>query len=180
MLREIESKLGFADMIVSCQHDIRDPSRTIHDYAYMIRARILVVCCGYVDCDELDILSHDPALKLASEKLPLAKMGIASQPILSPLENVPSKGELIRMGLKLIDLFCDSFHSVPKRITLDIDDAVDRTYSGQQLSLFNTDAGGYCFQSIHIYDAAIGKPFCFVLRESKRASGEEAALSCAM
>jgi hypothetical protein len=27
--------------------------------------------------------------------------------------------------------------------------------------LFNTHAGGYCFQPIHIYDAASQKPVCF-------------------
>ena len=175
LLREIERKLGFADMIASCLHDDRDPSRTIHDYATMIRARILAICCGYEDCADQDMLRHDPALKLACEKLPEAKIGMASQPTLSRLENVPRVRDLINMGKKLIDQFCASFHSVPGHITLDIDDSVDRTYGDQQLSLFNTHAGGYCFQPIHIYDAATGKPVGFVLREGKRASGKEAA-----
>ena len=175
LLREIERTLGFTDMIASCLHDDRDPSRTIHDYATMIRARILAICCGYEDCADLDMLRHDPALKLACEKLPEAKIGMASQPTLSRLEKVPRVRDLINMGKKLIDQFCASFHSVPGHITLDIDDTVDRTYGGQQLSLFNTHAGGYCFQPIHIYDAATGKPVCFVLREGKRASGKEAA-----
>ena len=59
---------------------------------------------------------------------------------------------------------------------LDIDDTTDRVHGGQQLSLFNTHAGGYCFQPIHIYDAATGKPVCFLLRPGKRPSGEEAAM----
>lgn len=92
LLREIARKLDFADMIASCLHDVRDPSRTAHDYASMIRARILTICFGYEDCDDLDILRHDPALKLSCEKLPLAKSSIASQPTLSRLETVPSKG----------------------------------------------------------------------------------------
>jgi hypothetical protein len=79
------------------------------------------------------------------------------------------------MGLALIDLFCTSFRTVPGHIVLDIDDTSDRTHGGQQLSLFNTHAGGYCFQPIHIYDAASQKPVCFMLRPGKRPSGEEAA-----
>lgn len=47
---------------------------------------------------------------------------------------------LARMGLKLIDLFCNSFRRVPSQITLDIDDTTDRRHGGQQLSLFNGHA----------------------------------------
>jgi hypothetical protein len=175
ILREIERRLKFADILASCLHDTRDAGRTVHAYATMIRSRMLAICCGYEDCDDLDELRHDPAFKLACERLPDTGNPLASQPTLSRLENTPSWRELARMGLALIDLFCDSFRAVPSHIVLDIDDTTDRTYGGQQLCLFNTHAGGYCFQPIHIYDAATGKPVCFVLRPGKRPSGEEAA-----
>ena len=175
ILREIEKRLNFAGRIASCLRDERDPTRTIHDYATMIRARTFAICCGYEDCDDHDELRHDPALKMACERLPESGHPLASQPTLSRLENTPSWRQLGRMGLALIDLFCDSFGTVPGHIVLDIDDTTDRTYGGQQLCLFNTHAQGYCFQPIHIYDAATGKPVCFLLRPGKRPSGEEAA-----
>jgi hypothetical protein len=175
ILREIEKRLNFSNMLASCLFDERDPTRTIHDYTTMIRARIFAIACGYEDCDDLDDLRHDPALKIACERLPDTGLALASQPTLSRLENVPSWRELGRMGLALIDLFCDSFSAVPGHIVLDIDDTTDRTYGGQQLCLFNTHAAGYCFQPIHIYDAATGKPVCFLLRPGKRPSGDEAA-----
>ena len=175
MLREIEKRLNFSGLIASCLHDERDARRTIHDYTTMIRTRMFAICCGYEDCDDLDELRHDPALKIACERLPESGPALASQPTLSRLENTPSWRELARMGLALIDLFCDSFSAVPGHIVLDIDDTTDRTYGDQQLCLFNTHAQGYCFQPIHIYDAATGKPVCFLLRPGKRPSGEEAA-----
>ena len=175
VLRQIEKRLNFAGMIASCLHDKRDANRTIHDYTTMIRSRMFAICCGYEDCDDLDELRHDPALKTACERLPESGHALASQPTLSRLENTPSWRELGRMGFMLIDLFCDSFRAVPNHIILDIDDTTDRTYGDQQLCLFNTHAQGYCFQPIHIYDAATGKPVCFVLRPGKRPSGEEAA-----
>ncbi|WP_319498206.1 transposase [uncultured Cohaesibacter sp.] len=46
LLHEIERKLGFADMIASCLHDMWDPRRTAHDYANMISARMFAICCG--------------------------------------------------------------------------------------------------------------------------------------
>jgi len=175
-LREIEQQLGYADMLSRCLHDKRDPSRTLHSYKTMIRARMFAICCGYEDCDDLDELRHDPAMKMACERLPDSGVPLASQPTLSRLENAPSWRELARMSAAMIDLFCGSFNTVPKHIMLDIDDTSDRTYGGQQLSLFNTHAGGYCFQPIHIYDAATQRPVCFVLRPGKRPSGLEAAM----
>jgi len=175
ILREIEKRLNFAGMLASCLRDGRDAARITHDHTTMIRARMFAICCGHEDCDDLDELRHDPALKIACERLPESGPALASQPTLSRLENTPSWRELGRMGLALIDLFCDSFSAVPGHIVLDIDDTTDRTYGGQQLCLFNTHAQGYCFQPIHIYDAATGKPVCFLLRPGKRPSGEEAA-----
>jgi hypothetical protein len=175
VLREIERKMGISDRLASCLADPRDPMRTLHSHASMIRARMMAIACGYEDCDDMDALRHDPALKMACERLPDATLGLASQPTLSRLENAPDWRALARMGFAMIDLFCDSFGSVPKHITLDIDDTTDRVHGGQQLSLFNAHADDYCFQPIHIYDAGSGKPVAFLLRPGKRPSGAEAA-----
>ncbi|MBT6546438.1 MAG: IS1380 family transposase [Rhodobacteraceae bacterium] len=176
LLREIERGTNFSGMLASCPHDARDPGRTIHDHTTMIRERMFAIACGYEDCDDLDALRHDPAFRIACERLPESGPALASQPTLSRLENTPSWRDLARMGLKLIDLFCASFRKAPGYIVLDIDDTPDRTHGDQQLSLFNTHAQGYCFQPIHIYDAATGKPVCFLLRPGKRPSGAEAAM----
>jgi hypothetical protein len=45
----------------------------------------------------------------------------------------------------------------------------------QELALFNTHAGGTCFQPIHIFEAGSGKPILSLLRPGKRPSGEEIA-----
>lgn len=176
LLREIEREVNFSGMLASCLHDARDPGRTIHDHTTMIRERMFAIACGYEDCEDLDALRHDPAFKIACERLPDSGPALASQPTLSRLENTPSWRDLARMGLKLIDLFCASFRAAPGYIVLDIDDTPDRTHGDQQLSLFNTHARGYCFQPIHIYDAATGRPVCFLLRPGKRPSGAEAAM----
>jgi len=56
---------------------------------------------------------------------------------ISRLENLPDVRALLRMGRTMVDLYCESFHKVPKRITLDIDDTFDAVHGGQQLRLFN-------------------------------------------
>jgi len=175
LLREIERKMGISDVLAACLADRRDASRTQHSYSSMIRARMMAIACGYEDCDDMDALRHDPAMKMACERAPDAALGLASQPTLSRLENLAGWRSLARMGLRLIDLFCDSFGAVPGQIVLDIDDTTDRTHGAQQLSLFNAHADGHCFQPIHIYEAATGKPVAFLLRPGRRPSGVEAA-----
>ena len=99
ILHEIERRLKFADMLASCLHDERDPTRTIHSQATMIQERMFAICCGYEDCDDLDELRHDPVFKLACERLPDSGHALASQPTLSRLENAPTWRELARMAV---------------------------------------------------------------------------------
>ena len=171
----IERRLGIADLLASCLHDERDPASTTHTYADMIRARMFAIACGYEDCDDLDALRFDPAFKLACGRLSETGDDLMSQPTLSRLENAPSWRDLARMGLSMIDLFCASFKAVPAHIVLDIDDTNDAVHGGQQLALFNAHYDDYCFQPIHIFEAATGKPVLSLLRPGKRPSGEEAA-----
>ena len=171
----IERRLGISDLLASCVNDRRDPASTTHTYADMIRARMFAIACGYEDCDDLDVLRFDPAFKLACGRLSGTGDDLMSQPTLSRLENAPSWRELGRMGLSMIDLFCASFKTVPERIVLDIDDTDDAVHGGQQLALFNAHYDAYCFQPIHIFEAATGKPVLALLRPGKRPSGKEAA-----
>jgi hypothetical protein len=76
----------------------------------------------------------------------------------------------------MVDLFCDSFDQVPRRILLDIDDTEDRVHGGQQLALWNAHYDSRCFLPIHIYEATTGKPVAVILRAGKTPDGAEVAL----
>jgi len=175
VLRGIEERLGLAARLAGCLTDARDPTSTTHSYADMIRARLFAIACGYEDCDDLDVLRFDPAFKLACGRLSETGDDLMSQPTLSRLENAPSWRALARMGLSMIDVFRDSFRSVPARLVLEIDDTSDAVHGGQQLALFNAHYDEYIFQPIHIFEAATGKPVLSLLRPGKRPSGQEAA-----
>ncbi len=175
VLREAERRLKFADMIAACMSDKRDQANITHTQAEMVSERMFAIACGHEDCNDMDTLRDDPAMKMACDRLPETGQALASQPTLSRLENSPSLRELVRMGIGLIDLFCSSYKKVPGHIMLDIDDTPDMVHGEQQLSLFNTHSGGYCFKPIHIYDAATGKPVFILLRPGKRPSSKEAA-----
>ena len=175
VLREIEARLSLAETISTPLRDDRDPTRIRHSYADMARARMLMIAAGYEDCDDVDALRADPALKIAVGRCPESGADLMSQPTLSRLENLADWRALARIGLGQIDLYCRSFARPPKRIVLDIDDTDDPVHGQQELALFNAHYDCTCFQPIHIFDGLSGKPVLSLLRPGKRPSGEEVA-----
>lgn len=175
VLREIANRLGLAETITAPLPDERDPLRVSHSTADMALARMVMIAAGYEDCDDIDALRFDPVFKIACGRKPETGADLMSQPTLSRLENLADWRALHRIGLGMIDLFCRSFARIPAHIVLDIDDTDDPVHGQQELALFNTHAGGYCFQPIHIFEAFSGKPVLSLLRPGKRPSGEEAA-----
>jgi hypothetical protein len=176
MLAEIERRLGIAERLAGCIEDPRAPERVEHGLAEMIRFRALLIAAGYQDGNDCDALRADPAFKMAVGRLPESGADLCSQPTISRLENLPGPTALKRMMAAMVELFCDSFGDVPRRIVLDIDDTEDRVHGGQQLALFHAHYDSRCFLPIHIYEATTGKPVAMILRPGKTPDGAEVAL----
>ena len=108
---------------------------------------------SYPDANDCDALRADPAFKMALGRAPESGADLCSQPTMCRLENLPTVTALKRMMAAMVELFCDSFDEVPRRIVLDIDDTEDRVHGRQELALFHAHYGGYCFLPIHVYEA---------------------------
>lgn len=173
VLRESANRLGLADVVAAPLPDDRNPLLVVHTYSDMVTARMMAIAAGHEDADDLDALRHDPALMIACNRAPESGTDIPSQPTISRLENVADAKALYRIGIGYIDLFCRSYATPPHSIVLDIDDTDDLVHGGQQLALFNTHAGGHCFQPIHIFEGNSGKPILSLMRPGKRPAGEE-------
>jgi hypothetical protein len=171
VLREIEGRLGVADRLAACLKDPRAPEKVVHRLAEIIRFRMLMIAAGYEDGNDADTLRGDPMFKLALDRLPSGEE-LCSQSTISRLENLPDLRALLRLGRALIEQYCGSFRSVPKRIVLDIDDTFDRVHGGQQLRLFNAYYDDYGFQPIVVFDGE-GRFVTALLRPGKRPSGVE-------
>ncbi len=78
LLREAAHGFDFGEMFGSCIPDERDPSKVIHGYPSMIDARIAAIACGHEDCDDLDVMRHEPMLKVFCCKTPDGAVGLAS------------------------------------------------------------------------------------------------------
>jgi hypothetical protein len=176
LLSAIEQRLGIAERLAACIEDPRAPERVRHGLAEMIRYRALMIAAGYPDGNDCDALRCDRAFKMAVGRLPESGADLCSQPTISRLENLPGATALKRMMVAMVELFCDSFDEVPRRILLDIDDTEDLVHGGQQLALWNAHYDSRCFLPIHIYEATTGKPVAVILRPGKTPDGAEVAL----
>jgi hypothetical protein len=171
VLREVEQRLRVADRLAACMVDRRAPELITHTLAEIIRFRLLMIGAGYEDGNDAGSLRRDPIFKMALDLLP-SDRELCSQSTISRLENLPDARALLRMGRAMVDLYCESFQRVPKRITLDIDDTFDAVHGGQQLRLFNAHYDEYGFQPIVVFDGE-GRFVTAVLRPAKRPSGKE-------
>ncbi len=70
LLAATERRLGLSDRLAGLIVDRRNPLLVIHSVADILRARILLIACGYEDADDLDHLRTDPGFKLACGRLP--------------------------------------------------------------------------------------------------------------
>jgi hypothetical protein len=175
VLAEVERRLDIAERLARCLADPRDPERVRHTVVEMIRFRALLIAAGYPDANDCDALRADPAFKLAVGRLPESGDDLCSQPTMCRLENLPGPTALKRMMAALVELFCDSFATVPRRIVLDIDDTEDRVHGRQELARFHAHYDGRCFLPIHVYEALTGKPVAVILRPGKTPDGAEVA-----
>jgi hypothetical protein len=176
VLANIERRLGIAERLARCLTDPRSPERVHHTLVEMIRFRVLLIAAGYPDANDCDALRSDPAFKMAVGHLPESGRALCSQPTMCRLENLPTVTALKRMMAAMVELFCDSFSEVPRRIVLDIDDTEDRVHGRQELALFHAHYDEYCFLPIHVYEATTGKPVAVILRPGKTPDGAEVAL----
>src|SRR5919202_1499182 len=176
VLAEVERRLAIAERLERCLTDPRAPERVHHTLAEMIRFRVLLIAAGYPDANDCDALRADPAFKMALGRSPESGRDLCSQPTMCRLENLPTITALKRMMAAVVDLFCDSFTEVPRRIVLDIDDTEDRVHGRKELALFHAHYGGYGFLPIHVYEAITGKPVAVILRPGKTPDGAEVAL----
>lgn len=104
LLAEIERRLGISERLARCLADPRDPQRTRHTLAEMIRFRALLIAAGYPDGNDCDALRSDPAFKMAVGRLPESGLDLCSQPSISRLENLPGPTALGRMMARLAGL----------------------------------------------------------------------------
>jgi hypothetical protein len=172
LLKETEAQVGIIEAIKNALNDRRDQRYVEHPLSQLLEQRIFQIACGYEDANDADFLRNDPVFKICAGNNPASGKALSSQPTISRFENAPSKTELYRIGLAIVDNFVDSYDEEPRVIVLDYDDTEDIVNGDQQLALFNGYFNEYCFMPLHIYEGLSGKLISTILKPGKRLPGK--------
>lgn len=168
LLREVDQRIGLTEALAECISDSRDPRYTRHELHQILSQRIYQIGCGYEDANDCDTLREDPVFKICSGREPYTGGHLASQPTISRFENGVSRTDLYRISECLVTQFIDSYACEPAVVILDCDDTNNNTHGAQQLSLFNSYYGEYCYMPVHIYEGLSGKLITTVLKPGRR------------
>src|SRR5258708_10806425 len=133
--------------------DRRDTSRIRHQMFEMVMARVAAIACGHKDANDLDLLRHDPLIKMAVDRCPQSGAPLASQSTISRLENAPRKTEAARLTGALVDQVGVTVKPGRQEMS-DIDDTVCAAPRGQQLAFWNAHQAQLRLASIDIHRVA--------------------------
>lgn len=164
LLNEVEKKLGLIEKLAGCINDPRHQGYVLHSTRSMFKQRIMQIAAGYEDANDCNALRDDGILKICAGQ----EQSLAAQPTMCRLENLPGSKELYNMAKVFIDNFIASYPEAPGLIILDCDDTSALTYGQQELSLFNTYYGDYCYMPLHIYEGLSGKLVTTILKPGRR------------
>lgn len=153
LVSEADRRLGITEAMVSSMEDRRQPGKVQHTLEELVRSRVYAVVQGYSDCNDIDSLRSDPALKLGCGMLPSEK-DLASQPTLSRFENAVSARDLKRAVTAVAREVLKQVPVDTRLVTLEVDATDDPCHGQQQLELFNGYYREHCYVPllVHLVD----------------------------
>ncbi len=152
LLRDIDNQHGITSSIAAVLHDPRRPDRVRHDLDTMLKQRIFSIALGYEDANDATFLRRDPAVKIATGKLPASSAALASQPTLSRMENRATRKDIRRLSDCLFNHYLQAHPRKREVIIIDMDSTDDPTHGAQQLSLFHGYFGQHMYPPLLIFD----------------------------
>lgn len=138
--------------------DRRDPELITYSVEELIMQRVMLLACGYEDCNDVDYLKEDPLLKALMDN------GLCSQPTLSRLENSLNMGAVYRLAEWWVDRYVASLPTDKEYVIIDVDCTDDPTHGDQQGSLFHGYYWQWMLNELFYIDGETGQIILPVLR----------------
>jgi len=151
LLREVADRLGLFDALDAAIPDPRHPAFIVHDQKAMLAQRVIAIALGYEDLNDHHTLRTDPALRLASGKVPEEEVALASPPTICRLENRINRPTLVRIAAALVETFIASHREPPEHLLLDFDATDDPTHGKQEGRFFHGYYDHYCFLPLYVF-----------------------------
>jgi hypothetical protein len=172
LLREVEQRTHILRRLSACFTDRRDPARTEHGLATLIRQRVFGIALGYEDLVDHDELCRDRLLALlcgvsdvtGSGRIRASGRGrpLAGKSTLNRLELTAEAGagearykkvvsDFAAMDALLADVFVESYETAPEEIILDADATGDPAHGHQAGRFFHGYCRHYCYLPLYIF-----------------------------
>jgi hypothetical protein len=151
LLREVAEASGLFSALDAAIPDPRFPPLILHDQRTLLAQRILAIAAGYEDLNDHQALRDDPALQVASGRLPDGPLPLASPPTLCRLENRADRRSMIRMAEVLVDQFIAAHPRPPAHLVLDFDATDDPTHGRQEGRFFHGYYDHYCYLPLYVF-----------------------------
>ena len=137
LLLQLELNQGLAKGAAECLRDWRLPWQVRYSLLQLLWQRVLLICCGYEDVNDLVLLAHDVGLQLSALLGEDGeRAGLASQATGCRFENNMGAFNCYRLAMWLVFDYIRRKRKAPKSIRLDLDGTCIPTYGQQQGSSF--------------------------------------------
>lgn len=170
----IERRFGIVRGLADLWRDTRDPAKVLHSLFDILFFRILAIVAGYEDCNDLNALRKDSIFKAALRLLPSSLKELACQATMSRMENSLKEKDVESLLDYNVEIYCNhGYRSPPRRIFLDIDETICKTYGDQQGSLYSGYDKAKGFRPLHMNDIDRGCVVVVKMRPAKTLSDKE-------
>lgn len=150
--------LGIDSFFAPGIRDNRDFRYCKNSTSDLLNLRLLLLCSGYEDCNDVQHLKNDPALSaLFGKKLP-------SQSTLSRWENSQNISDVMKLAYRTLDYYVSRIHPKRKEIVIDVDCTDDPTHGKQQGSLFHGYHWQFIYNQLFYIDGQTGQVNLPILR----------------
>lgn len=161
LLREVERATGILEQFGACFRDYRDPTRTRHSVAALVRQRVYGLALGYEDLNDHDALRHDPLFAVLAEAVEVTAP-LAGKSTLNRLElsgaTIAEAERYKKIAVDhaavdrlLVALFLQAHPTPPAEIVLDLDATDDPVHGRQEGRFFHGFYGQYCYLPLYIF-----------------------------
>ena len=146
VMREVDRRLGLIKSVARRLSDKRQKGKVRHDVATLVRQRVMALCAGWEDLNDVEELGRDPVHQLAS-----GAEELGSAPTLSRFENAQNRASAWAVNEELVEQFIRSKKEAPAYLILDFD-ATDTPVHGQQEGrFFHGYYNCHCFLPLYVF-----------------------------
>ena len=165
-LRRIDEALGLTKALAAAVGDKRNPLLVVHSRAEQLRQRIYQIALGYEDCNDADVMRHDPLLQVVCTDSG-GPYALSSQPTLSRLENAVGGERVRRLWQVLENQYVQTLAPDAPLVVRDIDSTDDPTHGEQQLAFFHGFYDQHMFHPLLVFDGESGQLVSAILRPGR-------------